>query len=117
MAKARPRTAVVLPPAWNTLNGHITLWHGTVSSVALDIQGTGIDLTRGRPNLDFGRGFYTITCRTQAENWARIKHSHLKPAVRLTTDPAILRFQIPLDQIGSLDTMTAGFPPFQIIVL
>ena len=31
------------------------------------------DLTIGRHNLDFGKGFYTTTLKDQAEKWAKRK--------------------------------------------
>lgn len=35
-------------------------------------------VTAGRPNLDFGRGFYTTTLREQAEKWAKLVASRHK---------------------------------------
>ena len=57
MPRIGAQTAIVVPPAWDKLNGHIVLWHGSVQSAALDIQVNGIALTRSRTDLDFGRGF------------------------------------------------------------
>jgi hypothetical protein len=43
----------------------ITLYHG--SNVIFD----EVSLAKSRDRRDFGRGFYTTTLRTQAENWAK----------------------------------------------
>lgn len=94
-----------LPPAWNTLNTHITFWHGSIRSAALDINANGIDLTRGRNALDFGRGFYTTTIRRRAERWARIKYLNLRPAIRAVDRPALLRFEIPLVLLARLESL------------
>lgn len=94
-----------MPPAWNTLNTHVILWHGSVRSAALDIRANGIDLTRGRNNLDFGLGFYTTTSRRQAENWARFKFRNLPPNVRAGERPALVRFRVPLDLLAALENL------------
>ncbi len=46
-------------PRWN--NPKIELFHGTVHDAAAAIKRDGVDPARGRPNTDFGRGFYTTT--------------------------------------------------------
>ena len=94
-----------VPPAWTTLNTHVILWHGSVLSAAADIQANGIDPTRGRFDLDFGRGFYTTTSRPQASRWASIKHLNLRPGDRLTDRLALLGFGVPLDALASLDSL------------
>jgi len=40
------------------------VFHGSYTAV------TDIDLAKGRSNLDFGRGFYVTSIRSQAEYWA-----------------------------------------------
>jgi hypothetical protein len=53
----------------------ITLYHGSI------YEFDKIDVTRGKPNKDFGRGFYTSRAVSQAENLARrnrqIEHNRL----------------------------------------
>lgn len=41
-------------------------YHGTMSDFGDYIRANGINLTRGRPNLDFGQGFYLTTSRSHA---------------------------------------------------
>lgn len=50
----------------------ITLYHGALMPIPEPI------VTAGRPNLDFGRGFYTTTLREQAEKWAKLVASRHK---------------------------------------
>ena len=57
-------------PPWN--NQPIILYHGTIARSATEIVQNGIDLSLGRPNVDFGRGFYTTTSRMQAQKWAEV---------------------------------------------
>lgn len=83
----------------------MVLWHGTVSAAANDIEANGINLGAGRPNLDFGRGFYTTTRRRQAEDWARTKWSFLSRDERAAAPPVLLRFQVPLDLLAPLDSL------------
>ena len=59
------------------------LYHGTDIESARDICENGIDVGRGTPHTDFGRGFYTTEDYERAVKWAyrkaRVRHS--KPAV------------------------------------
>lgn len=48
----------------------ITFYHGTTKFFASRIRKHGIDLTRGRSDIDFGQGFYTTTDLRQARQWA-----------------------------------------------
>ncbi|MBC8234876.1 DUF3990 domain-containing protein [bacterium] len=41
-------------------------YHGTTSDFGVHIRANGINLTHGRPNLDFGQGFYLTTSRSHA---------------------------------------------------
>jgi hypothetical protein len=106
VARVRARLPVGVPPRWNTLNTHVVLWHGTLRSRATNIQAHGIDLTKCKNKVDFGRGFYTTTNETQARNWARILSRNLTPAERLADRPAVLRFRVPLDPLGRLESLT-----------
>lgn len=60
-------------PRWG--NPPKVLYHGTTKTHADAIIRNGIDPSRGEPNTDFGRGFYTTTNRAQAVKWAEIKAS------------------------------------------
>jgi hypothetical protein len=46
------------------------LYHGTILRYAESIVRDCVDLTRGDPRTDFGRGFYTTTLLSQAGEWA-----------------------------------------------
>lgn len=79
-------------PQWT--NPAIVLYHGTLASSATAIVGGGVDISRGNPNTDFGRGFYTTTLLSQAEEWAEtVGVSEGKPhaIVMLTLDRLALR--------------------------
>lgn len=55
------------PPSWG--NQDIVLYHGTIESYAAAIVAK-VQVGLGRPNTDFGPGFYTTTKREQAQTWA-----------------------------------------------
>lgn len=58
---------------------------------AVGIQTSGPDLSRSRPKLDFGRGFYATTRRIQAIKWAlRMGDNRGEP-------PAVLRWVVRFD--------------------
>jgi hypothetical protein len=61
-------TLLYPPTAW--INQEIVLYHGTIESYADDIIGNSVDVQLGKPNRDFGPGFYTTTLFRQAEYWA-----------------------------------------------
>jgi len=50
----------------------MVVFHGSYTAI------TEIDLTKGRDNLDFGRGFYVTNIRSQAEYWAERVGRHHK---------------------------------------
>ena len=47
------------------------VYHGTILSSALDIKTNGIDLSKSKKYLDFGKGFYVTPDYKMAENMAR----------------------------------------------
>jgi hypothetical protein len=94
-----------VPSRWHVSSTQIVLWHGCVDSDARNIQANGIDLTRSRNGLDFGRGFYTTTDRDRAEGWARRKHANLAPADRAMIRPAVVEFNVPLEQLARLESL------------
>jgi hypothetical protein len=54
----------------------------------------GADVSRSRPNLDFGKGFYTTTRRLQAETLADLRgHEAREPSgiVKLTLSRTIVK--------------------------
>jgi hypothetical protein len=79
-------------PLWN--NQPIVLFHGTLAEFAHVIHKEGIDISRGRPNTDFGRGFYTTTVHSQAVVWAeqvRAESGQPHAVLQLTLDRLALR--------------------------
>jgi hypothetical protein len=55
------------PPPW--LDQDIVLYHGTVDTYAAAIVAR-VKVGLGKPNTDFGPGFYTTTISRQAHTWA-----------------------------------------------
>jgi hypothetical protein len=53
----------------------VDLYHGTTKARAASIRENGIDLSKSRPVLDFGPGFYTTRILKQAQDWgAEVLH-------------------------------------------
>ena len=65
----------------------IRLYHGSNTIIE------EIDLSKGRPNKDFGRGFYVTTIKEQAEKMAR------RVARIYGGEPYVTVFEIDEDQI------------------
>ena len=77
------------------------LYHGTVDRYVPSIL-AGIDVTRGRRTVDFGRGFYTTTAWYAAVAWARqIADRQFRGRAR----PAVIQFDVARDAIALLDTL------------
>ncbi len=93
------------PEPWSDLCRTITLWHGCCHQDAKSIQASGVDPARGKPDTDFGRGFYTTTFRLQAEKWAWQRRPFLPPDMVRGKAPVVLRFRVPLEEIARLDTL------------
>lgn len=55
------------------------LYHGSIVAVRTP------NITRGRRNTDFGKGFYTTTNYEQAARWARIKRDRMEVAKAVVT--------------------------------
>jgi Protein of unknown function (DUF3990) len=91
-------------PAWTTINTHLTLYHGCVVRRAASIRG-GVQHRRGRPDTDFGRGFYTTTRRHQAEDWAREVYWDLYTAGNPLDPPAVVKFVVPLAELAGLNSL------------
>jgi Protein of unknown function (DUF3990) len=54
-------------------NGNLSVYHGCDNLSADDILKNGVDLRKGKPLADFGKGFYTTTNLHQAKNWANAR--------------------------------------------
>ena len=79
-------------PTWQVATP-ILLWHGCVGTDAAAIIKYGVDPTKGRPDADFGRGFYLTSIPRQAKHWAWLKYYSLTPAQQtLSGGPVVLKF-------------------------
>lgn len=76
----------------------LPLWHGCMDSDRINITNNGIDLSFCRPNVDFGRGFYTTTLRRQAEQWAWQRHFEQQQ----TSPPVVLEFLVSRRRLARL---------------
>lgn len=81
---------------------YVILWHGCTSSDKEKIEAAGIDPTVGRPNPDFGRGFYTTTIEHQARQWAwkRFRDRHIRRRGKF--QPVVLRFKVDRHKLSRL---------------
>jgi hypothetical protein len=86
------------PPPWD--GERVTLYHGTLERHAASVL-AGVDLHFARARQDFGRGFYTTTLERQAIFWA----SRLARYSRLPARPAVIAFDVSLDDLARLDTL------------
>jgi hypothetical protein len=89
---------VALPgiPAW--LGQDIVLYHGTTDVHVQDVL-QAVDETRGNPNKDFGRGFYTTTREDKALDWA------INKAQVAGGNAAVVRFAVERDDLADLETL------------
>jgi hypothetical protein len=87
------------PAEW--ANQDLILYHGTDAESAALIR-DGIDLARCRIRADFGRGFYTTTSRTQADDWAA------RTARRRRAEPVVLRFSAQRNRLAELEALWFG---------
>ena len=74
----------------------VTFYHGTNSEFAANIRANGVDPFYGRPNLDFGQGFYTTKSLTHALERAQqiVKH--------YGGTPSVLEFRVPRAELNNL---------------
>jgi hypothetical protein len=95
------------PPDWAVVGATIDLWHGCTGNDLTAIRRHGrIDPTRGRPDPDFGRGFYTTTIERQARQWAWQRYYELPPSAQGGgNQPLALRFRIPRCRLGALQSL------------
>jgi Protein of unknown function (DUF3990) len=95
-------------PAWPTINTHLTLYHGCVESAAKKIE-TAVGVRVGRPNVDFGNGFYTTTIWDQAVAWAgKVYEKKYPPRLfrngNPADPPAVVKFVIPLAELARMNS-------------
>jgi hypothetical protein len=97
-------------------NEPLSLYHGTVGLYADDIEANGIDLAKGRPGRDFGRGFYAARREAQAIRFANEKYRFMLSLHRhngSVPDPlcaAVIHYSIDRNDLGQLDTLVFVSP-------
>ncbi len=69
------------------------MYHGTSSEVAEAIRNGGIDLSKSRIKLDFGKGFYTTNNEAQAIKWSQ----------RSLDGGDVLKFSVPKSEFENLN--------------
>jgi hypothetical protein len=86
------------PPTWS--NQDIVVYHGTVDTFAAAIVSGPINVGIGKPNTDFGPGFYTTTLKRQAQMWAA-----QISATRPSTNPAVIEITVNRSSLAGLDAL------------
>lgn len=89
--------ALTMPPIW--CNQDLMLYHGTLDQHEASIL-NAIDPDKGKPNADFGTGFYTTTVRRQAESWAW-QLSVRNPG----SSPAVFSLHLKRDELAKLESL------------
>lgn len=91
---------------------YVILWHGCVTDDKNEIEANGaspgIEPTKGRPNTDFGRGFYTTTIERQARHWAWTRFYDPKFNRATGIQPVVLRFRVERHQLAKLKIIAFG---------
>ena len=91
---------VVYPPSmWR--NQDIVLYHGTIDAFAAAVV-TKVQVGLGKPNTDFGPGFYTTTQLRQAHTWAA-QIAATKPA---GATPAVIELTVARDALADLQALS-----------
>jgi hypothetical protein len=92
-------------PPWRAPRSrYVTLWHGCLTGDKDAIQQNGVDVTKGRVDADFGRGFYTTTLERQAEHWAWVRY-YAQRSPPKGVKPVVLRFRVDRHQLAALAFM------------
>jgi hypothetical protein len=90
---------IVFPPTpWS--NQDLVVYHGTVDTFAAAIVAGPIRVGLGKPNTDFGPGFYTTTLKRQAQTWAA-----QISATRFGTSPAVIEITINRLSLAALEAV------------
>jgi hypothetical protein len=97
-------------PLWSNpdVNRYVILWHGCVTDDKNAIEKSGVDPTLGRPNTDFGRGFYTTTIERQARHWAWARFYDPKFSRATGIQPVVLRFRVDRHELAKLAAIAFG---------
>jgi hypothetical protein len=93
-------------PLWTVPRSrYIDLWHGCTMRDKQAIESSGVDPMRGRPDTDFGRGFYTTTVERQARAWAWERFYGPKYTRTTGNQPVVLRFRLDRYELAKLSTL------------
>jgi len=93
-------------PSWtNPRARYLELWHGCTTDDKNDIESQGIDPLKGRPNTDFGRGFYTTTLERQARHWAWARYYDPKFSRATGVQPVVLHFTVDRHKLAKLQSL------------
>ena len=96
-------------PAWVLpVNRYVILWHGCTTDDKDAIETHGVDPSAGRPNTDFGQGFYTTTIERQARHWAWTRFYDPKFRRRSGIQPVVLRFKVDRHDLANLKCFGFG---------
>ena len=93
------------PPWINPRNRYLDLWHGCTTIDKYAIESNGVDPLRGRPNTDFGRGFYTTTLERQARHWAWARYYDPRFARMTGVQPVVLRFTVDRHKLAKFEAL------------
>jgi hypothetical protein len=96
-----------IAPLTGPLSRYVTLWHGCTTDDKNAIE-KGVDPAKGRPNTDFGRGFYTTTIERQAKQWAWTRFYDPKFARKPAIQPVVLRFVVDRHDLANLKCVSFG---------
>jgi hypothetical protein len=102
--------ASILYPAaaWSVPRSrYVRLWHGCIRQQAEAVIASGVDPTLGRPDTDFGCGFYTTTLRRQARQWAWMRHLGMPPHARPLSahQPVVVWFRVERERLAKLASL------------
>lgn len=91
----------------------LTVFHGTTTEYLLTF--TGIDLTKSRNNLDFGKGFYTTSNYNQASRFAQGRCRAYMDEVGLGTKegfvrPLIMEYTVDIKSLLNLNPYLFRYP-------
>jgi RHS repeat-associated protein len=84
----------------NFRNNSTVYYHGTNSAGAASIRSGGINLQRGRANMDFGQGFYATQSRSHAVARAG------QTVQRFGGTPEVLTYRVPNSQLSQLNGLS-----------
>ena len=88
----------IVPAEWE--NQDIILYHGTALRYAESIANTGVDVNKGSPFTDFGRGFYATTDLLQAKKWDfKLVQSNMND------EPSVLKYIVERDVLAQFDVL------------